>query len=65
VIIDCNFNRSANKSNHPIQNPLILVMQTPPIHDNNNDVPVSSTNYMEQNRSCELYRFLTKQDIPT
>jgi hypothetical protein len=27
VIIDCNCNRSTNKSSHPIQNPLLLVTQ--------------------------------------
>jgi hypothetical protein len=29
VIINCSCNRSANKSNHPIHNPLLLVTQTP------------------------------------
>jgi hypothetical protein len=27
-LVGCNCNRSANKSNHPIQNPLLLVTQT-------------------------------------
>jgi hypothetical protein len=53
--VDCNYNRSANKSNHPIQTPLLLVTQ-PLIRDN-------IINSIEQSLSWEASNYSAIKEI--